>query len=249
MSKTDNIYIKRARKKRLIKRSIVGLILLSIISCIVVFKTNIFIINNVEYRGDIVVTGDYVKDISKALYGKNIFTFDKDFIISKLKKNPYVKDVEINRKLPKKLILNIIEAKGLFFINEENGNKAIISSDMILLEKNKEKDTTNLIEIKGLDTSNIKVGDNISKDTRLDSILNELYEEQGIIKKNKEEFSIVSVDLGDLSKIKVYLNSIEVKIGTDENLRKKMSNAIAIYKTGLVTEYIDVSFDGSPDFK
>ena len=118
MSKTDNIYIKKARKKRLIKRIIVSLIFLGIISCIVVFKTDIFIINSVEYKGDIVVTGDYVKNKSKSLYGENIFSFDKDEIISKLKKNPYVKDVVINRKLPKKLILNITEAKGLFFINE-----------------------------------------------------------------------------------------------------------------------------------
>lgn len=248
MSKTDNIYIKKARKKRLIKRIIVSLIFLGIISCIVVFKTDIFIINSVEYKGDIVVTGDYVKNKSKSLYGENIFSFDKDEIISKLKKNPYVKDVVINRKLPKKLILNITEAKGLFFINEEN-NKAIISSDLILLEKNNEKDTDNLIEIKGLDTSSIKIGDKISADTRLDSILNELYDEQGIIKKNKEEFRIVSVDLSDLSNIKVYLNNIEVRIGTDENLRKKMSNAITVYKVGLSQEYIDVSFNGTPDFK
>ena len=248
MSKTDNIYIKKARRKRLIKRLIGIFIVLVAIGIFVVFKTDMFLINKVECKGDDVVTGDYIRERTNKLKGENIFTFDKDGIILELKKNPYVKKVEITRTLPKKIIINVVESKGLFYIVDgtENG---IISSDLRLLERSSNIDTSNLIEIKGIDISNVKIGDTIDKDTRLNTILNELYDQQGVIKDYKEDFLITSVNLGDLSNIKVYLNNIEVRVGTDENLRSKMNGAVAVYKSGLATEYIDVSFKGTPDFK
>lgn len=248
MSKTDNIYIKKARRKRLIKRLIAIFIVLIAIALYVVFKTNTFLINKVDCKGETLITGDFVKETTKKLKGDNIFTIDEDEIISELKKNPYVKEVKITKKLPKKLVINVTEAKGLFYVNNDS-YKGIISSDLILLEKATEIDSDNLIEIKGIDISKINIGNTIDDDTRLNTILNELYNEQGIIKDKKEEFLITSVNLSDLSSIKVYLNNVEVRIGTDENLRSKMNNAIAVYKSGLATEYIDVSFDGTPDFK
>lgn len=248
MSKKDNIYIKRARRKRLIKRLIIMFIILAVIGAYVVFKTEVFLINKVKCTGDTVVTGDYILKETESLYGDNIFTIDKDKIVSSLKENPYVKKVSIKRSLPTTLIFNVEEAKGLFYI-KNNGVISKISSDLILLENIPEQDMEDQIEILGIDLNDIEIGSVISKDTRIKHILNELYDEQGIIKDNKEDFLIKSVDLSDLSNIKVTINNIVVQLGTDEDMREKMNKAILVYKSNLPTEYINVSFNGRPDFK
>ena len=48
---------------------------------------------------------------------------------------------------------------------------------------------------------------------------------------------------------KFEVGNIKVYLGNDQDIRKKMSDAIQIYKSGRVTSYIKVGFEGTPDFK
>ena len=70
-----------------------------------------------------------------------------------------------------------------------------------------------------------------------------------VIEENGEEFSITAVDVSNMSNLKAYIGNIEIFLGTYENVFKKMSDAVQIYKNFDVTESINVSFTGSPDFK
>ncbi|NLK94246.1 MAG: FtsQ-type POTRA domain-containing protein, partial [Clostridiales bacterium] len=234
---------------RLIKRIIAISILIIIISLIIVFKTNIFVIKEITCSGENLITKDYIIETMEQYKSNNIFTISKSEIEKKLKNNPYVKKVNITKKLPNKLNINVEEAKGLYYYFDGD-YYCIVSNELIVLEKLDNIENRDLIEIKGFDVSiSRNISDEIDNDTRVYKLLDEIYKEQGVIKENKEEFAITAVDVSNLSDIKIYINNIEVLVGNDENIRNKMSNAILIYKTGLPKEYINVGFNGTPDFK
>lgn len=248
MNKTQNVYIKKARKKRKIKKIMTISVVLIIGIVIFITKTDLFSLKNVECTGENLITSTYILDTMEEYKGKNVLFLDEKSVMKKLKANPYVKQVIIKKKFPSTLIIDVLESKGLYYIYDGDDIN-IISSQVILLEKVSSVEGKNLIEIKGLDITGKQIGDTINDNTRIKDLFDELYKEQEVIKKNNENFLITSVDISDLSYIKVYFGNIEILIGNDENLRDKMSKAITLYKTGLITEYINVSVQGSPDFK
>lgn len=248
MSKTNNIYIKRAHRKRFIKKVIFIFALLIVAFIIVAFKTKVFYISNIKISGNNLITKDYVEEKSKYLNNTNLITMDKDILKKKLKENPYIKKVNISRKYPKTLIINVKEAKGLFYIKKDN-QYAIISSDLIYLENVSSINNKNLIEIEGIDVSDNNIGDLVNKNIKIKKLLNELYMEQNVIKNNKEDFVIKSVNVQDMNNITLYINNIKVFLGNSNETRTKMSDAVLVYKSKLPKEYINVSFNSSPDFK
>jgi len=248
MSKKNNIYIKKAKKRRFIRKLFISILVFIIISGILMFKTNIFIINNVEYSGDNLLTKDYVLEKTESLKGENIFSVSQSSIEKLLMENPYVKTVSLKKKFPKSLVIDVTEASGLYYISND-GDYSIISKELVLLEKVTSVEGKGLIEIKGIDITGKNIGDKIDENTRIENLLEEFYKEEEVIRENGEGFSITAIEIKDLSQIKSYINQIEVRLGNDENIRNKMSNAIKVYKSGLVTEYINVSFDGSPHYK
>lgn len=248
MGKTDNIYIKKARRKKKIKKSIFIICVLIAIMVGIIYKTNIFEIRNVKVTGDIVVSNEYMSEASENFKGDNLFFLSANDIKRKLQRNPYIKNVIVHKKFPSTLELEIFEATGLYYIYDGDDNN-IVSNDCIILEKTEEIKNKNLIQLIGIDINGKNLGDLAIDDTRIKGLLAELYKEQQVIKENKEGFSITGIDISDMSSIKIYMGGIYILIGNDDNVRKKMSDAINIYKTGLVTEYINVSFEGTPDFK
>lgn len=248
MGKINNIYIKKARRKRFIKKFLTSILVLIIAGGIFIFKTDVFIINNVECIGDNILTKDYVLEKTKVLKGENIFKVKQKDVSKVLNENPYVKSISIKRQFPKTLLIEVTEASGLYYINED-GNYGIISKELVLLERVPSIEGKSLIEIRGMDISGKNIGEKIDKNTRINKLLEEIYNEEEIIRKNEEDFSIMAIDIKELSQIKAYLNNIEVILGSDEDIRNKMNNAIKVYNSGLVTEYINVSFNGSPQYK
>lgn len=248
MKKVTNKYILKARRKRIIKRLFITLIFLIVIGAVVINKTDVFIIDKVMLEGDNLITGEYVQEKSQTLNGKNIFYIDKKSIIKDFKRNPYVEELTIKRVYPNELKINVKEAKGLYYVNKDNSYN-IISSNMILLEKVDSIEGKKLIELRGLNIENVNLGDKVSNEKKIGKIAEDFYEMEQVIEENGEEFSITAVDVSNMSSLKAYIGNIEILLGTYENVFKKMSDAVQIYKKFDVKERINVSFDGSPDFK
>lgn len=248
MKKITNRYILKARRKRIKKRLFITLIFLIVIGIVVINKTDVFIIDKVMLEGDNLITGKYVQEKAETLNGLNIVYIDKKSIIRDFKRNPYVEELTIKRVYPNKLKINVKEAKGLYYINKDE-IYYIISSNMILLEEVDSIQDKKLIELRGLDIENLNLGDKISNEKKIEKIAEDFYNMEQVIEENGEEFSITAVDVSNLSNLKAYMGNIEIFLGTYENIFKKMSDAVQIYKNFDVTESINVSFDGSPDFK
>ena len=248
MKKITNRYILEARRKRIKKRLFITLIFLIVIGIVVINKTDVCIIDKVMLEGDNLITGKYVQEKAETLKGLNIIYIDKKSIIKDFKRNPYVEELTIKRVYPNKLKINVKEAKGLYYVNKDE-SYYIISSNMILLEEIDSIEDKKLIELRGIDIENLNLGDKVSKEKKIEKIAEDFYDMEQVIEENGEEFSITAVDVSNMSNLKAYIGNIEIFLGTYENVFKKMSDAVQIYKNFDVTESINVSFTGSPDFK
>lgn len=248
MAKTTNVYIKKSRRKRAIKRSLIITILLIVAAIIMANKTSYFNINTILYKGDSLITGDYVKEAMEEVKGEKIFSLNKIDIIKKIKENPYIDEVQISKKIPSTIEVNINEKKGIYY--EKSGEVYnIISSDLHILEKTNSIEGKKLIELKGLDVANTEVGQSIGDSERSQKVLDLFYKMEEKMQSEQKGVSITSLDISDLSNIKAYFGDVEVKIGNDENLTKKMSDAMNIYIQAKPQKYINVNFNGSPDFQ
>jgi cell division protein FtsQ len=60
---------------------------------------------------------------SESLKGENIlFLNEKDFE-KRLKENPYIKNMVINKKYPNTLEIEVVEKKGLYYVKQEQEYK------------------------------------------------------------------------------------------------------------------------------
>ena len=94
MVKSNNIYIRKKRKKRLIKKCILLLILLLGIGTFLAYKTEFFTVDKIVYKGDSLITGEFVKTNAEEVKGSNIITFNKDELIKKLMQLQYPKSYQ-----------------------------------------------------------------------------------------------------------------------------------------------------------
>lgn len=117
---------------------------------------------------------------------------------------------------------------------------------MVLLERTDDLRGRNLVEIKGIEYKEGEVGERVLEDNRISEILTTFY---NIVRNNPTEYNISSIDLHDLTNIKVYIGEVEGRLGNDENLLDKMNKILHIVSSQEVAMnkgYIDVSFEGSP---
>ena len=245
MVKKNNKYILKAQRKRLVKKVILIFLLLTIGIIVFVTKSNIFIIKKVAILGNPIISGEDIKERTENLIGKNIFFLNKRNIINEAKKNPYVEKVEISKAYPKQVNIKIVEKQGIYYVDKES-YKCVLNNELILLEKPENIDNRNLVELKGINFENEELGNRVLENSRIENILDIFYD---IIKNNPTNYKIDSIDLSDLTNIKLYIGEVEGRLGNDENILDKMNKLLHIMASqdvGISKGYIDVGFDGAP---
>ena len=107
----------------------------------------------------------------------------------------------------------------------------------------------NLVKISGVGAENISVGDKVSDDEILSSILEKFYP---YIAQNRESIKFDEINIADIVNIKGRIGEVEIFFGDDSDLHNKMENVYRILlseEIKLTKGYIDVSFDGPPIIK
>lgn len=252
MGANGNKYIKKAKRKRLIKKSIFIIILLSIAGGLIVTKSNLFLIKNVKVSGENLVTKDLIDEKLQSIKGENIFFIKSSEVEKVLKSDPYVNGVNLKRHFPSTLEVDIKE-KNIGYYVKYGDEYDVISSDLVLLEKVNKLKGDGLIEIKGLKSEGRKIGEkyvDTKDDKRLENFLETLYE---IKNSNTTKNKITMVNVTNINDIIVYFNNdVKVKVGNGNDLIKKINTALNILedkKLNLKKGYIDLSFEGTPVIK
>lgn len=214
------------RKKRSRKNFFRFIILIILISFTVLFsfKSKYFEINNFKIKGNKKLTNSQIINSSMINIGENIFRINKKEAINNLKKKSYIKNVDISRKLPDTIEIDITERKAILFI-QKLSSFLLIDEEGIILEQ-KDNNEEQLPVFIGLDTQNVNLGDNMFS-TKLNSdIIDLIYESLNLNIINLFD----KVDLKTKDEINIFLkDGIYVAFGTLDNVK---------YKLGLLNEIL-----------
>ena len=214
---------KIAKKKKRVKRIIkwTSLALIIIAGAIFAFASPLFNITQIEVINTNLLSKDKVISLSGIKKDQNIFRFLKSDVIKKIKEDPYVQDVKINRQLPNKVQIDIEERQRNFSLEFLNGY-AYINNQGYILEISQDK--LNLPVIKGASTEE----NNITPGKRLEQKDLEKLEVaikiMTIAKENELDEKVSSIDISNKNEYILYLESEKktVYLGNQENLTTKM---------------------------
>ena len=240
MNKAQEFIRIKRRKRRLKRLSMLAIILVTAI-IFFIYKSPIFNVNKIIFTGVEAVNEDELQNSLKDYIGKNIFILNKKGIREKILENPYIKEVEVNKKGINTLEILIEEGKVVYYIEQEGGYKAI-TNDGFYVEKLETLEVKDMVKVVGVKDNGKNIGEKIVDDENIIKILNEF---NPILKSEHSEFRVEKLDLTDVLNLKGYINEIEILFGDYEDLLGKMNKVLNILEQSKMKKgYIDVSFNG-----
>lgn len=213
-------------------------------------SSNFFQIKYLDVNGNNNVTREEIIKLSSIYYGGNIFRINKRNSMKSIFQNPYVKMIKINRVLPDRVVIDIIERDIMAYVPYV-GSYLNIDEEGMILEINPAIKHIDLPVVKGLNFETFKVGEFLKVENE-----EQFSSTTQIIKviKNAEMLNMVSeIDISDLSDIKLKTKEgIKANLGSVDNLDYKISFAKSIIedvKKRDIKGTIEMSHDGNPVFK
>ena len=158
---------KKQSKKGNSNNTVIVKIVLAIIVfvAIIIGLSNVplFNIKNIEVVGNTKLSEDKIIDLSGISDSVNLFKLDKASVKKAIKENAYVENVEINRKFPNKVIIDIKEREAKYMLQFAD-SYVYINNQGYMLEISNEKIQVPIIVGFTTDLSNIKPGNRINVD-------------------------------------------------------------------------------------
>jgi len=210
-----------------------------------IFSSNFCNIEEVVVKGNDYLSEDEIFFKSQIKLGENIFKLDLKKSINSLEQEPWIKEVEIKRVIPNKIIisLNEREAAAIVYIGEEyftSSKEGIILSKIVRSE-----DGFDLPLVLGLEIDEIKIGEIIDK-PEFRAALESINSAEVILPKKFCQVEILSPDdfmiCNKDDTLKVRVNRPEGIINKENFLREALEK---IEREKLLVEYIDIRFKDS----
>lgn len=233
-----------SKKKKLKKRRKIAfytvLVVLFICVVTVLSLTVFFNISKIYVNGNSHYTSEKIIEASGLEVGQNLFRLNKFKIIESLKAQlPYLDTVEIDRKLPVSININVTESQNFMCVPSGSGiclidkNLKILNRVAIAPE--------GLATVYGIKPTEIAVGSHLSceegKEQTLIELSTALYDSFGA-------GNITSIDLTQVYDIKVrYQDRVDIKFGTLEGISEKVRLVAHVLSENSDSEHaeIDVS--------
>ncbi|NLL31545.1 MAG: FtsQ-type POTRA domain-containing protein [Clostridiales bacterium] len=239
----SNNFIKKRRRKKLIKKFTLGIFVIIVGVIIFIYKAPIFNLKVIKVEGLVTLTNESIQEMLKYEIGQNIFTIDYKDMENTLKENPYIKNVKIAKSGINSLNLLIEENNIGFYAATENkivtiNNEGTIVEELVTIGDRK------LISIEGIDLHNKSIGDSILDNKDIPLVLEEFYRMQEAI---QDYYQISKLNLENIDNIICYIGDVKIILGNKNNLQEKMNIALnAIDQKVIVKGYIDLSFEETP---
>ena len=221
----------RKRKKRIkrIKFFVKLFLLVGIIAGGITFALTspIFNINDINVINNVTIPSDTIVSLSELKPGENIFKFYKGNVIDKIKENPYVESVEIHRKLPSTIEIDVTERVATYNV-DYMGKYAYINTQGYILEIS--DDSRGMPVIQGATTreDDIVPGNRLNEEDlrRLEVVIRIM----NAAKDAGLDGQVTSIDISDENEYSIYLNDEKktVHLGDASNLSNKMLYVQAI---------------------
>ena len=159
--KNKNKAVKNKKGKIRKQAKIVLGIIVIVIVTILLLCSPIFDIKNIEISGNSKNSNEKIINFSGLKLHTNIFKFNKGLIKSNIKENAYIENVEITRKLPSTVQIEIEEREAKYMLQFADSYVYINNQGYMLEISNEKLDVPILIGFT-TDLSNIKAGNRIN---------------------------------------------------------------------------------------
>lgn len=213
-------------------------------------SSSFFQIKYIAVNGTNNVTREEIIKLSSIYYGENIFRINKKNSMKSIFQNPYVKMIKIDRQLPDKVTIDIIEREVMAYVPYV-GSYLNIDDEGMILEINPAIKKPDLPIIKGMKFETFKVGEHLDVENKEQfSTVILLIKEI----RNADMLSLVSeIDVSDLSNIRLNIkDGIKANLGSSDNMNYKINLSKSIIedvKKRSEKGTIEMSHDGNAVFR
>ncbi len=208
----------RKRKKRLRRRITVISILIAGVAIGILF-TPLFNLNEVVLGGNERITYNEIIKKGNIVTGKNLFTISLKKTGESISKIPYVNSIEVRRKLPDKLVINITESIPMAYVKIKD-SYGVIDKNGKALEKINDTNIYNIPELLEISAEKFTPSEKISvkeeeKFKKTLEILRDLYNNNFIDK-------IKSVSVSENMIILKVSDKLIIEMGSYEQFNSKI---------------------------
>ena len=245
--KNNEYIMKRHKKKRKNKLTAFAILLISILITLC-FKHPFFNVKIVEVKNNKNIKKELIIKSSQISNENNIFYLNLNNVKKNIMSNPYILDAQIKRKLPNKIVINIKERKASYYI-EKNKKFYVIDNNGYVLEEKDNIKNMKLVKIDGINKKDYKIGEPLFEEDNIR--INFMKNLASLIDKKDNNYEIAIINIKNMNNIQLKYRNIQIIIGDDEELDKKLNTAFNILLQkeeirGAKEGYIDVSFKGNP---
>lgn len=252
MSKKQRQILKKKKRIKLMLK-FTALLIIIIAGIIFALVSPIFNIKEINVSNNEQIKTETIVSLSQLNLGQNIFKFNKNKVNKNIKTNAYIESVEIKRKLPNKVQIQIEERKQEYNVEFLNGY-AYINNQGYILQISEEKQA--LPTIQGISTPD----EQIVEGNRLNSEdlekLEVIIQIMNICKNYELDSKITNIDISTKDEYTLYLEEEKktIYLGDKSNLSNKMLYVQVIIeenrgKEGAIFVNGDLNNNFKPRFK
>lgn len=252
MSKKQRQILKKKKRIKLMLK-FTALLIIIIAGIIFALVSPIFNIKEINVGNNNQINTETIISLSQLNLGQNIFKFNKNKVNKNIKTNAYIESVEIKRKLPNKVQIQIEERKQEYNVEFLNGY-AYINNQGYILQISEEKQS--LPTIQGISTPD----EQIVEGNRLNSEdlekLEVIIQIMNICKNYELDSKITNIDISTKDEYTLYLEEEKktIYLGDKSNLSNKMLYVQVIIeenrgKEGAIFVNGDLNNNFKPRFK
>lgn len=198
------------------------------ITFLVVIVSVIFVMSVLFRVSDISVEGnDHYTDseIIQAIdieEGDNLFFFDRFSMVSRVfAKLPYIEQVSVERSLPNKVIISVVESKALAYL-ELGDEHWTLDHNCKVLGKAAEGELSFLIPVEGIKPGTLLIGEPMQTADNNEEIVSYLAEVLTQIQDRGLQYSVTRIDFSNTKRVEFgYAGKYTVILGGQSNIEYK----------------------------
>ncbi|MFR5876624.1 MAG: cell division protein FtsQ/DivIB [Eubacterium sp.] len=218
---------KRKNKNKFRKLIYIILVLIGIAAVLSILSlTVLFKIDTITIKGNNIYSTKEISAVIPIEKEKNLFLADTDGAAQKLEENlPYIYNAEIKRKFPSTIVVNITETKTVYSIKNKDKTYTLLDDNFKVLEVSAAEKPSDSIEIKKLALESAQAG--MTAEVSNEQTKKDLLILTSAVKSLKLEDEITAIYSNDINNnYMVYDGRITYKLGTTENIEKKIYSAL-----------------------
>ena len=202
---------------------------LAVVLGIIFLMSVLLRVSDIRVEGNVHYTDQEIINATGLETGDNIFFFDKFSTISRAyTKLPYLEEVTVERQLPGRLTLRVVESKAMAYLFVD-GEEWTIDSGCKILGKAVEGEAEELIPIYGIQPGTLMIGERLQRADGSEERVDYLAALLGQIEDRGLASETEWIDFSDTNKVFFkYTDKYQVVIGKGENVEHKFAMLMSV---------------------